>query len=544
MKKLSNYFLLLMLGMSVSFVACNDDEVDPDNEVSITGIPATAEIDNLGTVGPVTATITAEDGLESLLITKNDAPYETVALEGTSATYNFTYTAVEADADQNLVFTFTAADVDGDETIVTHVLSVGAAPVQNATYSTADVSEVREIGGEEVEFPQTQITGTINEDFTFTNDVAWVLNSRVVVGSGATLTIEPGTIIKGAEGQGALASVLLVARGAEIQANGTADAPIVFTSILDNINVGEAGTYVYDADALDMEVDGGLWGGVLILGNAPISAGGSEEQIEGIPSSVTEGLYGGDNAADNSGSFTYVSIRFSGTQLGPGNELQGLTLGGVGSGTTISNVESINSNDDGVEIFGGTVNITNFLVWGQDDDGYDIDQAYGGTIDNFIYVGATGERGGDSALEIDGPEGSLNATATLINGAVQGNGSDDYFDLRSGARVVIRDVYFFDFPAESYANLNAGDNNTTALVSQNYVDGITVLEGLEFGDKANLADAFSNPLTGNDALRDATRALFISAESGNSVVTAPTVGADVSAFGWTLASKKGALSGF
>ena len=212
-----------------------------------------------------------------------------------------------------------------------------------------------------VEFKQNRISGVFNRDYTLTNDVAWLLDGRVIVTEGVTLTIEPGTIVKGEAGQGALASVLLIARGAEIQANGTAANPIVFTSYLDDINVGEFASTL-EVDGNNGPADLGLWGGVLILGNAPIFADAAEVQIEGIPSSVTEGLYGGSDATDNSGSFTYCSIRFTGQQLGPGNELQGLTLGGVGSGTTVNHVESINSADDGVEIFGGTVNISNFIV--------------------------------------------------------------------------------------------------------------------------------------------------------------------------------------
>ncbi|MDP5139240.1 MAG: hypothetical protein NWP83_02075, partial [Spirosomaceae bacterium] len=151
----------------------------------------------------------------------------------------------------------------------------------------------------------------------------------------------------------------------------------------------------------------GRWGGLIILGKAPISVEvGAEAQIEGIPADESYGRYGGTEAADNSGVLEYVSIRHGGITIGANNEINGLTLGGVGSGTVINNVEVANTADDGIEFFGGTVNVTNALVWSQGDDGYDVDQAYAGTVTNFIYIAGNNS---DHGLEIDGPEGSTNA---------------------------------------------------------------------------------------------------------------------------------------
>ena len=201
----------------------------------------------------------------------------------------------------------------------------------------------------------------------WTSNNTYVLNQKVVVDAGATLNIEAGTVIKGTPGQGSLASALIVARGGMINAVGTADAPIIFTSVSDDLST---------MDDLGPE-DQGLWGGLLILGNAPCSFSGdvSELQIEGIPADDTFGLYGGNNPSDNSGTISYVSIRHGGAVIGADNEINGLTLGGVGNGTTINNVEVIANSDDGIEFFGGTVDVSNALVWACGDDLLDIDQA-------------------------------------------------------------------------------------------------------------------------------------------------------------------------
>src|SRR5690606_29291463 len=181
---------------------------------------------------------------------KDGAAYGEEGFDGvTSATYDFSYTAVEADADKNTTFTFTATDSDGDTDVVTHVLRVGEAPAA---------------GGE------VEVTSNITEDVTWTNNNVYILTSRIIVQPGAVLTIEEGTLIKGEFGDGANATALIVARGAQIMAEGTAEAPIIFTSIADEIMPGEI-----ESPNLD-ETDNGLWGGLIILGAAPISDEGND----------------------------------------------------------------------------------------------------------------------------------------------------------------------------------------------------------------------------------------------------------------------------
>ena len=241
------------------------------------------------------------------------------------------------------------------------------------------------------------VESNITSDVTWSSDSVYVLAGRIAVESGATLTIEAGTIIKGEAGTGANATALIVAQGGTLNAAGTASAPIIMTSIADEIRPGSV-----DSPNLSDDVDG-LWGGLIVLGNARISidGDGTSTNIEGIPSTDSNGLYGGTADDDNSGTIQYVSIRHGGSNIGEGNEINGITFGGVGSGTTVDHVEVIANQDDGIEWFGGTVSVSHALVWNNGDDAIDTDQAWAGTLDNFIIINP-----GDKGFELDGPEGS------------------------------------------------------------------------------------------------------------------------------------------
>lgn len=373
-----------------------------------------------------------------------------------------------------------------------------------------------------------RLSGQITSDMTLTSDVIWELEGRVTVTNGATLTIEPGTIIKAFAGTGANASTLIVARGAQINAVGTAAAPIIFTSVADNIDVGQV-----SGSNLD-ENDRGLWGGLLVLGNARVSLDGNatEAQIEGIPASDINGRYGGNDDADNSGSLAYISIRHGGALIGEGNEINGLTLGGVGTGTSISNIEVVGNVDDGIEFFGGSVNASNLLVWAQGDDGLDIDQAYSGTIDNAVV--ALGDIS-DHALEIDGPEGSLEGMFTITNLTLIGNSNTEngeYADYRDGAMGVTKNVLARNFKSDSDVEL---DNNG---VAQNFIDGKLSFENWVVD--VNPANAIFLEKTGEGENKiilnpDFTERAAAWSTTGNSG------GATLSAFSWTYAASRGAL---
>lgn len=285
-------------------------------------------------------------------------------------------------------------------------------------------------------------SGTLSADETWDANRVYYLQGRVVVPDGVTLTIEKGAIIKGKQGTETNASALIIARGGKIMAQGTADEPIIFTSELDDIDLGEkVGTTL-------SKTDNEKWGGVIILGAAPISAenGDTEGNIEGIPANSGVGVYGGSNASDNSGTLSYVSIRHGGVTIGEGNEINGLTLGGVGSGTTINNIEIYATLDDGIEFFGGTVDLDDVLIFFQGDDGLDVDQNYAGTIDGFAVVHGDGV-GTDEGLEIDGPEGTTNVNGqfTIKNGIckyVDATGTGSAADFKSEAQGFVQNVTF------------------------------------------------------------------------------------------------------
>ena len=252
---------------------------------------------------------------------------------------------------------------------------------------------------------------TIASNTTWTRDNTYLLQGYTFVIDNATLTIESGTVIKGKVSTGANAATLIVTRGAKIMAEGTASAPIIFTSELDNLD-GNLGIQ-----------DTGLWGGLMIMGNATINSRANNQPAGSPAQDQVEGLsvvgdtergyitFGGSNDDDNSGVLRYVSVRHGGTQLTPDNEINGITFGGVGRGTTVEFIEVFANKDDGMEFFGGTVNARNIICAFGNDDGPDFDQGYRGNI-QFLFVIQTdiGTDRGDKGIEWDGATSPLDAT--------------------------------------------------------------------------------------------------------------------------------------
>ncbi|PJJ54497.1 T9SS type A sorting domain-containing protein [Hymenobacter chitinivorans] len=195
----------------------------------------------------------------------------------------------------------------------------------------------------------------ITQNTTWTRNNIYLLNGAVYVNDGVTLTIESGTIIKGdLTNQGAL----IIRQGGKINAAGTASQPIVFTS---NQPAGSRGP--------------GDWGGLIICGRAPVNLPGNPTIEGGVVAT-----FGGTNAADNSGVLQYVRIEYAGIAFLPNNEINGLTLGGVGSGTTIDHIQVTASGDDSFEWFGGTVNAKYLIALGSTDDDFDTDNGFSGRV--------------------------------------------------------------------------------------------------------------------------------------------------------------------
>ncbi len=367
------------------------------------------------------------------------------------------------------------------------------------------------------------ITQNITENTTWETGKTYILAGRITVVSGVSLTIEPGVIIKGQAGTGANATALIIARGAQIFAEGTATQPIIFTTIADEIEPGMVASPNLDPDL------NGLWGGLIVLGNAPISASSDAMQIEGIPPSDQNGLYGGNNANDNSGIIRYVSIRHGGANIGEGNEINGLTLGGVGAGTTIEYVEVIANQDDGIEFFGGTVNVSHALVWNAGDDAIDTDQSWAGTLNNFIVIAGNDT---DHTLEIDGPEGAMLAGHTVQNGSIKGSSVAELGDFRAGARGTSQNIYFFNFPDPATSDGRGDFSLSGDATIANFAAGDLVFSNLQItlADGVELTSVFKN---GTD-----THATAVAAGAN-------TVGADKTKFtNWTWAYLAGELSDF
>lgn len=216
-----------------------------------------------------------------------------------------------------------------------------------------------------------RVSDDIKQDTTFKAGNVYVIPrlKQLFVEPGATLTIEPGTEIRGEQG-----AVLVITRGAKIMAEGTRDKPIVLTS----------------AQAAGSKT-AGYWGGLLVLGAAPINTNvlstppSNEATFEAFTTAIPEGKFGGDAPDDSSGTIKFVRIEFAGFNFVADREFNNLTLAGVGRGTTIDYVQVHGGSDDGIEFFGGTVNVKHLVSSQNQDDGFDTDNGWSGKA-QFVIV--------------------------------------------------------------------------------------------------------------------------------------------------------------
>jgi len=238
---------------------------------------------------------------------------------------------------------------------------------------------------------ETIAAGDITTNTTWTKNKVYLLNGWVYVKSGATLTIEAGTVIRGDKTNKA---ALIIEKGAKLIANGTATEPIIFTS---NQPVGNR-TY-------------GDWGGLILCGQAPINPTGGSAVIEGGVGST----YGGTDPLDNSGSLKYVRLEFGGIAFVVNSEINGLTFGGVGSGTTVDYVQVSYAGDDSFEWFGGTVNAKHLIAYRGWDDDFDTDYGYSGMVQYAVSLRdpAIADQSSSNSFESDNDaSGSTNAPFT------------------------------------------------------------------------------------------------------------------------------------
>ncbi len=359
-------------------------------------------------------------------------------------------------------------------------------------------------------------------NITLTNDTVWALDGAVFFGDdnaeSVNLVIEEGTTIFARSGN----DYLVVSRGSTIDANGTADAPVIFTS--------------YN-DVIGGDVAPGQWGGVILLGNAPSNQcpaeGDCALQIEGAQEGA---VFGGTDSTDSSGEMDYVVIKYSGFEIAPDNELQGLTMGGVGSGTHINHIQVHASSDDGIEFFGGSAQLKNVLITGAQDDSLDWDNGFQGKL-QYVYIehaqdDSDANRGIEADNDGSAPDAEPQSNPMIANMTIVGNnfdGDDDsegvYLREGTGAQIYnmvvtgpsgMGECFEVENVTESQANLADG-----TITIENSVIACRNGENFRFADGAvDLENWFLNTMTGNFV----SEAIGLNAD-GSPTANSPLLGA-------------------
>jgi len=360
-----------------------------------------------------------------------------------------------------------ASTMNDDTTSIDEAAQVGSA---GATAVTGADQSVFDWVLKELNSIDTQVVSTnITSDTTWSEGTNYALQGSIKVTDGATLTIEPGVTVYGLT----QASYLAIDKGAMINAVGTQEKPITFTSAADV--AGDNGDEIFQ----------GQWGGFTIVGNAPIVGDTKEYEAD------TSLVGGGNDAADNSGSLAYVVIKNSGYEVEKDKELNGLSLLAVGSGTTISNVAVLGGSDDGIELWGGTVDLDGVYVYNAGDDSLDTDLGYTGTISNayiqqytvdktnYDSSGIENGNDSDSYTSLGGTSNAIADQATMptfVNVTVEAVGGAVYLKNDAGAifdnvTVISKDVQ------DSTQTATAGQ----AIVTHRTTDTVDDLSGSPYG---------------------------------------------------------------
>jgi hypothetical protein len=321
--------------------------------------------------------------------------------------------------------------------------------------------------------PVRVIHGRFTSDLRLTSDTYWVLRGAVFVGEPARIVIDPGTRVVG---ETATQGTLIIERGAQIIADGTAAAPIVFTS---DQPVGQRGR--------------GDWGGLIINGRAPVNLTGGVGIGEG-----DTGIYGGSDPDDSSGILRYVRVEFAGIEFSPDNELNGIAFQGVGRGTVVDHIQVAFNKDDGIEMFGGTVDVKHVVLTGIGDDSMDWTFGWQGRA-QFVIVQQRGDDA-DRGIEADNNANNNDLlprskptiyNLTLIGDPDHDEGSESTvgMTLREGTAGIIRNFIVTGFKSSGIAL------STSSTLAQVASGQLSARHGIVFGNGANFHSSAATLVT-------------------------------------------------
>lgn len=320
--------------------------------------------------------------------------------------------------------------------------------------------------------------GDITDAQTWTTGNTYVLQGTVFVTAGGSVTIEPGVLVRGQSG-----SSLVVSADGTIDAQGTSDMPIVFTSTVDD-------------GAMP-----GNWGGIVLLGRAPINVVGGVNNVEGFAGQEDKTEYGGEDAAYNCGTLRYIRIEYAGFELSLDNELNGLTVAGCGSDTVIDYIQVHLAEDDGVEFFGGTAGLRHVVITQADDDSLDWDQGWSGNVQWLIVQQSTtrGDNGFESDNNGNNNDATPRSTPTLWNVTLVGGGGpveDDQgaMTLRRGTGGNIHNAIITRFSAFSadvrdWATVQQAQSGVLSIETSYFYDNAS---GAGWPDGFDIANGMEN----------------------------------------------------
>lgn len=466
--------LLVITGTSIFISSCSEDDdngtpAPPSIELSSEAFSGTPETD-----ASITVSITAPGGAESLSILKNGAAFDSETFAGEKELdYEFIYEVEDLTVGTVTNFTFVVEDAEGQSSNI-------------ATYSVT-VSSKNIITK----------TGVIGASETWTADNIYKLSGYVRVGddatrggtattiTGVTLTIEPGTVIIG---ERSTKGTLIIHRGNKIDAEGTANDPIVFTS------ERSAGSR-----------QPGDWGGLVVVGRA-VNNQGTDVQLEG-----GYGAYhGGDQNDDDSGIIKYVRIEYAGVPINPNQEVNSLTMGSIGTTTVVSYVQCSYGLDDAFEWFGGSANADHLIAYKGLDDDFDVDFGFSGKVQFAIGLRDpnSADQSGSNGFEVDNDGSGTGATpftsATFSNVSIIGPKAtsettvslqfQNAAHLRRNNKIKIHNSFFTGYPNGIFIDGSGANTNANAgdlVLKNNVLAGVENWGGNGFGSVAN-ADEIAN----------------------------------------------------